>query len=179
MVKNKYLAKDLSGDMAYLMKDASNALDAMMASYNNSKFSGKHKITFTDGYRSYERQKLLYDKSIKNGEKGRAAKPGNSQHGLGICIDIWFGVPTKIYKTNPEVGFIHPVYQWFHLNAHKFGWYNPVKLRNGKSKIQEWWHWTYFGDKGKPEPMANKYSPRPYTSSDISIIKKSGGIYNV
>jgi LAS superfamily LD-carboxypeptidase LdcB len=173
MVKNRFLEKDLGGDSSYLMKEASDALDAMMLAYNSAQFTGKQNIIFTDGYRSFERQQALFNKY----GAGRAAAPGRSNHGWGIAIDMYWGVRTAMYK-NPSKrpsGYKHPVYNWFFTNAYKFGWYNPVTLRDDV-RTDEWWHWEYYGKVEEPNIVAARYNG-PFEDIDISNIKSEGGTY--
>ena len=134
MKLNSNLSKNLSGDSAYLLAEASDALDAMMAAFNASSFSGKQKIVFTDGYRSLARQQALYAKY----GAGRAAKPGTSNHGWGIAIDMFWGVRTTMYKDNNKrpSGYKHPNYRWFLNNGYKYGWYNPAKLRDDSLNLK-------------------------------------------
>lgn len=174
MILNKNLSKTLAGDAAYLMKDASNALDLMMQAYDVSSFSGKQKIVFTDGYRSLSRQQALYTKY----GSGRAAKPGTSNHGWGIAIDMYWGVRTSMFKDNSTrpSGYKHPVYKWFLENGHLYGWYNPSKLRDD-SGTDEWWHWEYHGvNKGAITDIASRYKGE-FTAADIANIKSAGGTY--
>ena len=173
MTLNKYLSKDLGGDAAYLKSEASAALDNMMSAYNNANFTGKQKVVFTDGYRSLQRQQALYDKY----GAGRAAKPGTSNHGWGIAIDMYWGVRTSMNKDidNRPSAYKHPVYQWFFNNGHLYGWYNPIKLRDDGG-TDEWWHWEYYGKNENVEVIANRYKG-DFTSTDATNIKKAGGTY--
>jgi LAS superfamily LD-carboxypeptidase LdcB len=175
---NKNLAKNLDGDAAYLMAEASDALDVMIAAFNASSFSGKQKITFTDGYRSLKRQQALYEKY----GAGRAAKPGTSNHGWGIAIDMYWGVRTSMFKdpSKRPSGYKHPNYIWFLNNGWKWGWINPAKLRDN-SGTDEWWHWEYHPSQKGINPLVANPLPNEYkgefTASDIAIIKGAGGSY--
>lgn len=173
MKKNKYLSKSLGGTSAYLMSEASDALDQLMDLFDKTNFPGKQKISFTDGYRSYERQQSLYDKY----GSGRAAKPGTSNHGWGIAVDFWWGVKTSMYKdfdSRPS-GYKHPNYVWMIQNAGKFGWFNPLPLRDD-SRTDEWWHWEYHGKPKNVTITAARYKGS-FTQEDIDNIKRSGGTY--
>jgi LAS superfamily LD-carboxypeptidase LdcB len=178
MKQNKNLAKNLTGDAAYLMSEASDSLDLMIAAFNFASFSGKQKITFTDGYRSLARQQALFDKYGST----RAAKPGTSNHGWGIAIDMYWGVRTSMYKDSNKrtSGYKHPNYIWFLNNGWKWGWINPAKLRDN-SGTDEWWHWEYHPEqKGVnpliKDPVAQSYLGN-FTADDIAIIKASGGTF--
>lgn len=173
MIKNTFLSKNLGGDAAYLMSDASKGLDNLMNEFNKASFTGKQKLTFTDGYRNLGRQQALY---AKYGH-GRAATPGTSNHGWGLAVDIYWGVRTSM---NTQIGvrpsaFKHPMYLWFLNNAGKYGWFNPVKLRDDNG-TDEWWHWEYHGKAEPTNIIADRYKGN-FTSTDISNIKSSGGTY--
>jgi len=174
MKKNKFLSKSLGGDSSYLMSEASDSLDALMNAFNNASFKGKQSITFTDGYRSLQRQEAMF---AKYGQ-GRAAKPGTSNHGWGIAIDIYWGIRTNMFKdidSRPSA-FKHPNYIWFFENGPNFGWFNPTKLRDD-SKTDEWWHWEYHGKSQKQVILVSRYKG-DFTEDDISNIKKFGGTFN-
>lgn len=175
MKLNKNLNKNLSGDASYLIAEASDALDAMMYEFANANFTGKQKIVFTDGYRSLARQQALYSKY----GAGRAAKPGTSNHGWGIAVDMFWGVRTDMYKDNSKrpSGFKHPNYLWFLNNGYRFGWYNPSKLRDD-SGTDEWWHWEYHGKGNAPDQVVASRYKGDFTQADISNIKSSGGSYS-
>jgi hypothetical protein len=80
----------------------------------------------TDSYRTFEgqvdvaRRKGLYSRG------GLAAKPGTSNHGWGLAVDLGGGANIKGTKQN----------NWLHQNAHRFGFKNIPK---------EPWHWEYAG----------------------------------
>jgi len=178
MKLNKNLSKNLDGDAAYLMAAASDSLDAMIAAFNASSFNGKQKLIFTDGYRSLKRQQALFNKY----GSGRAAKPGTSNHGWGIAIDMFWGVKTGMYKDTSKrpSGYKHPNYVWFLNNGWKYGWINPAKLRDN-SGTDEWWHWEYHPEyKGKnplvDSPINTAYQGN-FTAADIANIKNAGGTF--
>lgn len=139
LVKSKWLSKQLSEDnyQCYLVKDAAISFDKMIDSFMTT-FAGKRVIIFNDGYRTYERQVSMY----KRLGPGTAAKPGNSNHGWGLAVDISIG---------GRYNYGSQLYKWLFENGWKFGWYNPVKLRD-KVGNDEAWHWEYHGLKGQPEP---------------------------
>ena len=84
-----------------------------------------------------------------------------------------------MYKNDVHItsAFKHPVYKWLFENAPKYGWFNPLKLRDG-SKTDEWWHWEYYGNKNIDLKVVDKYKGE-FTSNDISIIKSYSGSYYV
>ncbi len=74
----------------------------------------------TDGYRTYAEQASLY----RRYGPGRAARPGYSNHQMGLSADI-AGVG----------GYNTRAYRWLRANAGRFGFVNDVR--------GEYWHWTY------------------------------------
>lgn len=171
MVKNEYLAKDMNGDSAYLIKSASEALNKLMKLYEEAKFDGKQEIFFTDGYRSRSRQIVLRKKDRK------AARSGKSNHGWGISVDIHWGVPPSLNQDRfilPSA-FKHPVYKWFFENAPNLGWYNPPKLRDYKD-LEEWWHWEYRGAGKSVDPVPPEYQGN-FTKQDMDLIIEGGGTF--
>lgn len=107
--------------------------------------------TVNSGYRSYERQSELYYNKIKslenegysksaaeNETKNWIAKPGSSEHQLGIAVDI---KADKNRSSNDEV------YKWLSVNAHKYGFI--LRYPNNKVDITginyEPWHYRYVG----------------------------------
>ena len=100
------------------------------------------------GYRSYERQKQIYDKNVlTRGESTTdlvSAKPGTSEHQLGIAVDI---NADKSKCSNEDV------YGWLVENAYKYGF--VLRYPPGKQKITgtsyEPWHYRYVGEEAAKE----------------------------
>lgn len=171
MVKNENLAKDLGGDAAYLMASASSKLDELLKLYQEAKFDGKQPLFFTDGYRNIKRQISL---KIRNRE---AARPGRSNHGWGLAVDIHWGVPPSMNKNRSFLAsaFRHPVYRWFFENGPKYGWINPSVLRDFKS-TDEWWHWEYRSGSPSNPPLVSRYTGE-FSKEDLENILNSGGTF--
>ena len=177
MIKNEHLSKDLGGDAPYLMLEASKALDKLIKLYEEAKFDGKQPLFFTDAYRSLERQEALRKRTTS------AAKPGKSNHGWGLAIDIHWGVPPSMNKNRKflKTAFRHPVYKWFFENAPNLGWVNPFVLRDFKS-TDEWWHWEYRPITTSTEglvalkPIVSDYLGN-FTKDDLQNILDSGGTF--
>ncbi|WP_336923279.1 M15 family metallopeptidase [Aquipuribacter sp. SD81] len=81
----------------------------------------------TDGYRSYAAQQ-----SLKARKPGLAARPGTSEHGWGLAVDLCGGVESA-----------GPAYSWLRENAPEHGWDNPAWARRGGGGPYEPWHWEY------------------------------------
>ncbi|HEY5926132.1 MAG TPA: D-alanyl-D-alanine carboxypeptidase family protein [Kofleriaceae bacterium] len=79
-------------------------------------------LAIRSGFRSHERQKLLYE-WYRRGWGNLAARPGYSNHQNGRAVDIYIDD--------------YAVFEWLKINAHRFGFKRTVK--------REAWHWEYVG----------------------------------
>lgn len=86
-----------------------------------------HDIAITDSYRSYEQQV-----ATKAAKGYLAAKPGTSNHGWGLALDLADGLNS----------YTSAQYQWMRENAPTYGWDNPAWARPNGSK-HEPWHWEF------------------------------------
>jgi LAS superfamily LD-carboxypeptidase LdcB len=170
-----YIGKDKRDIKYKLFKDASSSLNAFINYFNKSKFQGKQPLSITDGYRDLQEQIILRDRLGT-----QAAKPGTSNHGWGVAVDFWWGVPTNFRKNDElrKIAFNHPMYKWFFDNAWRFGWYNPAGLRDN-SGLDEWWHWEYFGTQGAPGSLPSIYAQNFDFSKFPQQIKSNGGFFKV
>jgi len=82
------------------------------------------RLTLTEGYRTYARQVYLYA-LYKSGLGNVAAKPGTSNHGLGVAVDMG------------NYGSVR-MWAWLSSNAPRYGW----SWAQGKAS-GEAWHWVY------------------------------------
>lgn len=98
-----------------LRSDAAVAFAEMNAAYK--KETGKD-IGITDSYRDMAGQV-----SVAARKPGFAARPGTSNHGWGLALDL---------DTSS--------YDWLEANAGKYGWENPDWA---KRNAYELWHWEY------------------------------------
>lgn len=78
-----------------------------------------------DSYRPYHEQVRLFQEMVP----GMAARPGTSQHGLGLAVDLCGGVNT--------LGTAE--HRWMLAHAPAHGWHNPPWARGGF----EPWHWEF------------------------------------
>ncbi|MBR1376653.1 MAG: M15 family metallopeptidase [Bacilli bacterium] len=95
-------------------------------------------------YRSYNRQKYLFDKEYK--EKGdktlnSIALPGHSEHQTGLAFDLCTNI-FSMYDFDKSDEFV-----WLSKNAHKYGFI--LRYPKGKENITgykyEPWHYRYLG----------------------------------
>lgn len=84
-------------------------------------------IPITDSYRT-----LASQRSLKARKPRLAARPGTSNHGWGLALDLGGRIPSRGKE-----------YQWLRKNAPKYGWDNPAWARRGGSGPYEPWHWEY------------------------------------
>ena len=146
---------DLRKDsVIYLSLPAEMALEAMVQDMRALGFSD---VYVTSAYRSYEYQKGLFDKYVKEEMSGGlsyeeavdavlsySAAPGTSEHQTGLCVDFTTvsigGVVDDIFETTS-------VFRWLSENAWKYGFI----MRYPKDKVDitgyqyESWHYRFVG----------------------------------
>ncbi len=94
------------------------------------------------GYRTYKEQEALFNNSVKKNGTTHAllysAKPGHSEHQLGLAVDL-NSVEPKFENTKE--------YEWLKNNSFKYGFIERYK--KGKENITgyayEPWHYRFFG----------------------------------
>lgn len=104
-------------------------------------------IICDSAYRSYLYQMHLYKDLISNGEDiSYLAKPGESEHQTGLCIDIAAYQNGK-YVDKPAL--LKKEYAWLENNAHKYGFIlrYPLGKENVTGYPYEPWHYRYVGRK--------------------------------
>jgi zinc D-Ala-D-Ala carboxypeptidase len=108
----------------HLRADAAVSLAMLNIAYR-SRFG--HNLCLTDSYRT-----LASQASLAARKPGLAARPGKSEHGMGLAVDFCGGVQT--YRSER--------YDWMRANAPTFGWANPEWAIPPSSR-EEPWHWEY------------------------------------
>lgn len=99
-------------------------------------------LVFSSAYRSYDYQKGLYQRHVKNYGVEQAnresAKPGHSQHQLGTTID--FGSITDAFAETAAG-------KWLKKNAWEFGFSlsYPAGMESVTGYRHEIWHYRYIG----------------------------------
>jgi hypothetical protein len=84
-------------------------------------------LEITDSYRS-----LAAQRTLARQKPSLAARPGTSEHGWGLAVDLFGGVES--YRSAEH--------RWLREHAPAFGWDNPPWARDGGSR-EEPWHWEY------------------------------------
>ncbi|WML44992.1 M15 family metallopeptidase [Neobacillus sp. PS3-40] len=133
-------------EKSLIRKEAATALEKMFAAAKDSGIE----LYAVSGYRSYSRQKTIFDAEInKVGEKKAVqavALPGSSEHQTGLAMDV-ASLSTNLDLTE---GFASTKEgKWIAENAHKFGFI--LRYPKGKEGITiyeyEPWHFRYVGVK--------------------------------
>ncbi|MCX7773219.1 MAG: M15 family metallopeptidase, partial [Clostridia bacterium] len=113
-------------------------------------------LVLVDGYRSYNRQKQIYQRKVESFVKkgySRAdaeikaatitARPNTSEHQTGLALDI----VTSSYKVMDKGFSKTKAYQWLSENASRYGF--TLRYKKGKEDITkviyEPWHWRFVG----------------------------------
>ncbi len=154
--------KDIS-----LQKDAAAAAEALI---KEMRACGIKNVSITSGYRSYQRQKTLFegylveeklkhptwsDNKVKEYVLSYSAEPGKSEHHTGLCVDLItnemldlvnYGSETDYSDT--DKGFAETeAYEWLCENAHKFGFIlrYPEDKTDVTGYAYESWHYRFVG----------------------------------
>jgi D-alanyl-D-alanine carboxypeptidase len=107
-----------------LRPDAAAAFMALNAAYQQ-RFGVPLQIT--DAYRTLREQSIL-----RRQKPGLAARPGTSEHGFGLAVDLGGGIESY-YTTQ---------HKWMRTHAPDFGFDLPKWARDGNGR-EEPWHWEY------------------------------------
>lgn len=135
---------DQTIEKSLMRQEAAVALEKMFA---EAKTSGIE-LYAVSGYRSYERQRIIFDAEVKKSGEEKAAQvvavPGNSEHQSGLAMDISaksanLSLTESFGETNEG--------KWLAANAHKYGFI--LRYPKGKETITgyqyEPWHFRYVG----------------------------------
>ena len=133
-------SKYARNDSQLLQKEATEAFNQMCSDAkleNISLYSGS-------AYRSYEYQNTIYNDYIKKdgltAAETYSARPGYSEHQLGLAVDIMNGNWSYVSKEDIE-------YSWLLANSYKYGFI--LRYPENKEYITgymfEPWHYRYLG----------------------------------
>jgi zinc D-Ala-D-Ala carboxypeptidase len=133
-------------DKRYMRAEAAKALEALFAAARKEGIQ----LVAVSGYRSYERQKMIFAEEVKEKGKERAihavALPGQSEHQTGLAMDITS--QSVGYKLTTAFGETKEG-KWVALHAHEYGFI--IRYPKGKEAITgyqyEPWHLRYVGKK--------------------------------
>ncbi|WP_435299151.1 M15 family metallopeptidase [Timonella sp. A28] len=123
---DQYLMDLLTAPGHKLRHDAAIMFDMMSVDFSST-FGRSLKLT--DSYRTLETQYVL-----KAQKPFLAARPGTSNHGWGLAVDI----------AGPEASFGTEERQWLVDNGWKYGWFSPTWAHPDGVKPESW-HFEYMG----------------------------------
>lgn len=144
-----------------LRKEAAEALEQM---YQDALKQDYH-LVLNSGYRSYESQTKIYDEYFKKYDKitaaGLVAKPGSSEHQLGLGIDLTS--QSVIDKERLVFGDTEE-YKWVVKNAYKYGFIlrYPKNQSSLTGTANEPWHFRYVGKKAAKIIYDNDWTLEDY-----------------
>ena len=135
---------DYESEKKYMRKTAAQSLEEM---FDAAKKEGLE-LTAVSGYRSYKRQKEIYEKNLKahgtTHTNQYSAKPGYSEHQTGLVMDV--SCKSENYDLQESFGETSEGI-WLAENAHLFGYI--IRYPEDKCKITgyayEPWHLRYVG----------------------------------
>ncbi len=100
-----------------------------------------HQMPNRFGYRDYQGQVRTAERNCGSATSRDCdpptARPGTSNHGWGLAIDM-----TSSCGTNNSCGFASPHFAWLQQNAPRFGFFHPEWAQRGGSG-PEYWHWEF------------------------------------
>lgn len=154
-------------EKSYMRKEAAEALEKMFAAAKKEGII----LYAVSGYRSYDRQTVLFDAEVKRVGEEKAiqavAYPGNSEHQTGLAMDI--SSESSNFLLSDDYGKTAEG-KWLRENAHRFGFI--LRYPEGKEKITgykyEPWHFRYVGEKSAKDIYENDWTLEEY----FQLVKK-------
>jgi D-alanyl-D-alanine carboxypeptidase len=155
------LDKSISTSKICLKKDAGLAVTTMI---NAAKKDGYH-IKVSSGFRSYSTQDSILTSNIKSGNKNATklvAKPGYSEHQLGVAVDmtsssIGYESATTKFEDTPEA-------DWLEDHASEYGFIEsyPEDMEDITGYLHEAWHYRYVGIENAKEIIKKNQTTNQY-----------------
>ncbi|WP_312098147.1 M15 family metallopeptidase [Niallia sp.] len=148
-------------EKSYMREEAANALEDM---FNGAKKSGLT-LYAVSGYRSYDRQTVLFDAEVDRVGEEKAvqavAYPGNSEHQTGLAMDI--SSESADFLLTEEFADTKEG-KWLKENAHLYGFI--LRYPKGKENITQYkfepWHFRYVGKKSAKDIYENDWTLEEY-----------------
>lgn len=152
-----------------LRKDAADALEELFQAAENENIQ----LLAASGYRSYEKQKSIFERKVDSVGKIEAAKyvafPGQSEHQTGLAMDVTsksvnYSLSANFEET--EEG------KWLKDNCHKYGFIlrYPEDKENTTGYNYEPWHIRYVGKKVSAYIYTNNLTLEEFFSEENSNI---------
>lgn len=162
-------------DKRKMRKEAAKALEELYKAGKKKKIE----LCGVSGYRSYVRQKQIYDRNVATrGKKATdtvSAMPGSSEHQTGLTMDI--SSRSVGYRLDQSFGNTKEG-KWLAKNAHKFGYI--IRYPNGKAKITgysyEPWHIRYVGETVATYLYKNKMTLEEYYGVNLNRKEEEIGV---
>lgn len=131
-------------EKSYMRSVTARAIECMFAEAKKKKFE----LKVVSAYRSYERQKVIYENNVNTQGKEKtqmvSAQPGCSEHQTGLAVDV---SSDSVGCTIEESFALCPEGKWIARNCQNFGFI--IRYPKGKSNITgysyEPWHLRYVG----------------------------------
>lgn len=136
--------KDEYQRFEYLNSEAAQALMKLIYAARHDKIW----IVPVSAFRSFERQKILFDNQVeRRGSIKEAAKisapSGYSEHHTGLAVDLTDG---RFPKQDITREFEHTdAFFWLKKHANEFGFEMSFPAKNSQGVIYEPWHWRFVG----------------------------------
>lgn len=130
----------------HMRKEAAGALEKLFSGAQENGFE----LMTISGYRSYERQDIIYTNQVKtNGQEYAdkySARPGTSEHQTGLTMDVRYADDSKESKLDESFGDTATGI-WLAEHAHLYGFI--IRYPKNKESITgysyEPWHIRYVG----------------------------------
>lgn len=168
VVPNVKFSFTYSSDKRKLRKVAADALERLFQAGEKEHVE----LYGVSGYRSYARQKQIYDKNIAT--RGQAAtdavsaKPGSSEHQTGLTIDV--SARSVNFRLDQSFGDTTEG-QWLAENAHLYGFI--IRYPYGKTEITgysyEPWHIRFVGKAVATYLYENKLTLEEYYGVEDAV----------
>ena len=151
MITADYVPEDLVmpnvrrlNSSAMMRKEAAEALEKL---FDAAKEEEGYTLVAVSGYRSYQTQKNIYNRRVKNAGQKKAdqfvALPGSSEHQLGLAMDVGRRSNTKLKASFGNT----PEGHWLAENCYRFGFI--LRYKKEWEEITgygyEPWHIRYVG----------------------------------
>lgn len=165
------LDKDLTTVPVCLKKEAADALTEMLTTAKEDGYS----IKVSSGFREYETQKIIFARNIKENNKDSSvsvAKPGYSEHQLGMAVDL---TGSSVNNASATIKFKDtPEDTWLEKNSHLYGFVQsyPEDKKGTTGYMYEAWHYRYVGIDNAKEITKNDQTINEFLKAVQESYKK-------
>ena len=167
------LDKTISTSSICLSKKAADPLMSMIAAAQKDGYS----IKVSSGYRSYDTQKTILTRDIASGNPHATelvAKPGYSEHQLGMAVDL---TSPSISNASATIKFANTKEAvWLQNNAYKYGFIEsyPEDKEDTTGYMYEAWHYRYVGVDAAALIMKNGLTTTEYLKEkELTALKNN------